>query len=64
MKNGKLNQREMATLNSAWGILSRWADWAEEDAQKHGYEPDTDYAYNNAMYAVAGLCEFISEMEA
>ena len=63
MKNGKLSQREMATINKAWEILSAWTEWAEEDADKHGYEADTDYLYNHAMYAVAGLCEFVSNYE-
>lgn len=63
-KNGKLSKTEMATLNKAWAILSRWTEWAEADADKHGYETDTDFAYNNAMNAVCGLCEFISEYEA
>lgn len=62
-KNGKLSKRDMDTLNKAWGILSRWTEWAEEDADAHGYEADTDYAYSCAMNAVAGLCEFISMNE-
>lgn len=63
-KNGKLSKTEMATINRAWGILSRWTEWVEADADKHGYEADTDYAYSCAMNAVCGLCEFIGEYEA
>lgn len=60
---GKLNKREMDTLNKAWTILSRWTEWAEEDADRLGYEADTDYAYSSAMNAVCGLCEFINNYE-
>ena len=63
-KNGKFSKTEMATIYKAWAILSRWAEWAEADADKHGYETDIDYAYNNAMNAVCGLCESISEYKA
>lgn len=63
MKNGKLNKREMATLNKAWEILSRWSETAEEKADRNGYEADTDYLYSNAMTAVVGLCEFINNYE-
>ena len=62
-KDGKLSKRDMATLNRAWEILSRWTEWAENDAEGNGYEADTDYLYNNAMYAVAGLCEFVNGYE-
>jgi phage anti-repressor protein len=58
-KTGKLSKTEMATLDKAWGILSRWTEWDEEDAEKHGFEADTDYTYTSAMNAVCGLCEFI-----
>jgi hypothetical protein len=57
MKNGKLNQREMATLNSAWGILSKWSELAEDN------EEVDEYLYDVAMNAVAGLCEFINNYE-
>ena len=62
-KNGKLSKYELATLNKAWGILSRWTEWADEDADNHGYEADADYTYSSAMNAVAGLCEFINNYE-
>lgn len=62
-KTGKLNSREMATLNKAWEILSRWTAAKEEEADRNGYEADADYLYNNAMYAVVGLCEFIEHYE-
>lgn len=62
-KDGKLSKRDMDTLNKAWEILSRWTEIQEADAERHGYEPDTDYCYTNAMAAVAGLCEFIGEYE-
>lgn len=62
-KDGNLNKREMQTLNKAWEILSKWSEWAEEDADAHGYEADTDYCYSNAMAAVVGLCEFINNYE-
>ena len=52
---GKLSKRDMATLDKAWEILSRWSEKAEENN-----ETDT-YLYDMAMSAVAGLCEFINE---
>lgn len=61
MKNGNLSKSELATLEKAYSIMSKWTEWAEEDADFHGYEPDCDYAYTHAMYAVTGLCEFLSE---
>lgn len=60
---GKLSKRDMATLNKAWDILSRWTEWAEADADEHGYEADTDYCYSSAMNAVVGLCEFLHNYE-
>jgi len=57
MKNGKLNQREMQTLNKAWGILSDWGEWAEDN------DKADEYLYEVAMNAVAGLCEFINNYE-
>lgn len=62
-KDGKLSKRDMDTLNRAWEILSRWTERAEEDADRLGYEADTDYAYSSAMNAVCGLCEFIGNYE-
>ena len=62
-KNGKLSNREMETLHKAWTILSRWTEVQEEDAERHGYEPDTDYVYSSAMNAVCGLCEFVNNYE-
>ena len=62
-KTGKLSNREIETLNRAWEILSRWAEWQEEEAERHGYEPDTDYNYSSAMNAVCGLCEFVNNYE-
>lgn len=62
-KTGKLSKRELETLNKAWEILSRWSEKAEEDADRHGYEADTDYVYSSAMNAVCGLCEFINNYE-
>lgn len=56
-KTGKLNKRELETLNKAWEILSRWSEKVEERG-------DTDdYLYDNAMAAVCGLCEFVSNYE-
>ncbi len=52
-KTGKLNKRELETLNKAWDILSRWSEKAE-DNDRVG-----EYLYNVAMNAVCGLCEFI-----
>lgn len=62
-KDGKLSKRDMECLNRAWDILSRWTEWAEEDADAHGYEADTSYEYSSAMNAVCGLCEFIRNYE-
>ena len=62
-ETGKLDKREMQTLNNAWGILSRWTAAKEAEAERNGYEADADYLYNNAMNAVVGLCEFISDYE-
>lgn len=63
MKNGKLNEREMATLNRAWEILSDLTEWMEQDAEIHGFEADTDSDYLSAMNAVVGLCDFINGQE-
>lgn len=57
MRNGKLNKREMATLNKAWEILSRWTEGEEEAGR------DDTYEYDNAMAAVTGLCELITSVE-
>lgn len=62
-KTGRLSNRELDTLNSAWRILSRWTEHAEEKAIRNGSEPDCDYTYSSAMNAVCGLCEFISSYE-
>ena len=56
-KTGKLNKRELETLNKAWQILSTWSERAEDDA-------DTDeYLYEVAMNAVCGLCEFVNNYD-
>lgn len=62
-KTGKLNKRELETLNKAWEILSRWSEVKEREAERNGYEVDTDYLYNDAMNAVAGLCEFVNNYD-
>lgn len=55
-RTGKLSKRELETLNKAWGIVSRWMDWADE------HDVDTeDYQYESAGNAVCGLCEFIGQ---
>ena len=59
-KTGKLSKRELETLNKAWEILSRWSEVKERKAERNGYEVDTDCLYNDAMNAVAGLCEFVN----
>lgn len=56
-KDGKLNKREMETLNKAWAILSKWTETMEEQ------DADTTYEYDSAMNAVCGLCEFINNYE-
>lgn len=53
-RTGKLSKRDMETLNKAWGIVSRWLDWADEN----DVDPE-DYQYESAGNAVCGLCEFI-----
>ena len=64
-KNGKLSKRDIETLNRAWGILSRWTEIYESDSESEDccVDPDYEYMYDNAMAAVAGLCEFIHEYE-
>lgn len=57
-KDGKLSKRDMETLNKAWGIISRWLDWADENE----FDPE-DYLYESAGNAVCGLCEFINNYE-
>lgn len=56
-KTGKLNRREMETLNKAWEILSRWSEKAEDNDEVD------EYLYDVAMNAVAGLCEFVNNYE-
>lgn len=53
-KDGKLSKRDMDTLNRAWGIISRWLDWADEN----DVDPE-DYQYESVGNAVCSLCEFI-----
>lgn len=60
MRAGKLSKREFETVEKAWGILSRYMDWAEEDADKRGEDLDGRYVYEVAGNAVAGLCEFVN----
>ena len=61
-KTGKLNKRELETLNRAWAILSKWTEIYEgESVEEDGcIEPEYEYLYDNAMSAVCGLCEFVS----
>lgn len=62
-KDGKLSKREMDTLNKAWGILSKWADKAEEKTDPYLMTGNEDYLYTHACYAITGLCEFINNYE-
>lgn len=62
MSNLKLSKSEVATLRKALAIVNDWAEEFEAYAEEHGFEPDTDYAYNHAMYAVVGLGEFLCEI--
>ena len=57
---GKLSKRDMATLNKAWGILSKWTEVYEEVEEDGCVEAEYEYLYDNAMAAVAGLCEFVN----
>lgn len=61
MKDVNLSKREIETLNRAWEIMSRWSEWAEkqgmDDVKVSGWQ------YDNAMYAVCGLREFIDSYE-
>ena len=59
--NGKLSKRDMATLDKAWEILSRWSEWAEDEGMENN--DVCGYLYDMAMSAVCGLCEFISNYE-
>lgn len=58
-KTGKLNKRELETLNKTWDILSRWAEQAEKKTDPELMTGDEDYLYTHACYAITGLCEFI-----
>lgn len=60
-KNGKLSKHDMEVLDKAWGILSRWTEWAEKDGIDDGRV--SGYQYDVAMDAVCGLCEFIENYE-
>ena len=62
MKNGKLSKSEAATLRKALSIVSDWSAEFEADAEEHGYGPDTDTAYVQAMNAAVGLGEFLYEI--
>lgn len=59
-KDGKLSKRDVATLNRALGILSRWTEiYEDEEVSEDGcIDREYEYLYENAMSAVAGLCEF------
>ena len=56
-KTGKLNKRELETLDKAWEILSRWSEKAEDSDEVDAY------LYDVSMSAVASLCEFINNYE-
>lgn len=60
-KNGKLSKRDMATLNRAWEILSKWTEWAENEGMDD--VEVSEWQFDMAMNAVAGLCEFINGYE-
>lgn len=64
-KNGKLSKRDIQTLDKAWGILSKWTEIYENDNESEDgcVNSEYEYMYDNAMAAVAGLCEFIHEYE-
>lgn len=59
-KNGRLSNRDMATIEKAYEILSDWTQIIED---KEGDEAWDDYVWNSAMNAVAGLCEFVNNYE-
>lgn len=60
-KNGKLSKRDMDTLDRAWGILSRWTEWAEDEGMDDVQV--SEWQYDMAMNAVVGLREFIENYE-
>ena len=60
-KTGKLSNRELDTLNTAWRILSRWTE--VEESKEDRNEWVDRYIYDCAMNAVCGLCEFITNYE-
>lgn len=60
-KNGKLSKRDMDTLNKAWGILSKWTEWAENEGMD--VVEVSEWQFDMAMNAVAALCEFINDYE-
>jgi len=58
-KDGKLSKRDMNAPNRAYAILSDWMQVAEDkDENIVG-----DYVDSNAVNAVVGLREFISNYE-
>lgn len=63
MKDGKLNKREMATLNKAWEILSDLTEWMEQEADMYGLDAATESDYLSAERAAAGLGDFIDGQE-
>ena len=63
MKNGKLNKREMATLNKAWEILSDLTEWFGQEFDMHGFDVATVNDYLMAERAAAGLGDFIDGQE-
>lgn len=64
-KDGKLSKRDMATLDKAWEILSRWTEIYEQEEEQEDecVDPEYEYMYDSAMNAVCGLCEFIKMTE-
>lgn len=55
-KDGKLSNKEKATLWSAHKLLNRWIDWQEE----HGKDASTDDALGSACMAAGELLNFLS----
>lgn len=63
MRNGKLNEREIATLRKACDILNRWCDWECDEREKVCFNPVLDDVECCAASAAGLMRDFLYDIE-
>lgn len=63
MKNGKLNDRERASLQRACDILNKWCDWENIEREKAGFNPVLDDIECSAASAAGLIRDFLYDTE-